>query len=136
VQCSIIVTHHSTHTAQTEILHFIRTVILGLITLISTYLTNLPHRQLLWEVWHSEQWILYQISCHTMVQPSICFIQLHENTRQTVGTVNWAQFKVNVWSWSLWNMEDRTDLFLGYFIRPPRCKHSFSFISMGTFMMP
>jgi len=51
VQCSIIVTHHSTQTDQTEKLLFIRTLILGLIASISTYLTNLPHRQLMWETW-------------------------------------------------------------------------------------
>jgi len=87
------------------------------------------------DVIDSGQWTLYQISCHTMVQPSVCFLQLHEHTRQTVGTVNWAQFKVNGWSLSLWNMKDRTDFFLGYFIMPQRCKQSFSFISIGTFMM-
>jgi len=33
-------------------------------------------------------------------------------------------------------MKDRTDFFLGNFAMPQRCKHSFSFISMGTFMIP
>jgi len=77
------------HTDQTEKLIFTRTGILGLIALISTYLTNLPHRQLMWETWLIQSNELYTKFHATQWYGPVFALFTYKNMRQTVGTVNW-----------------------------------------------
>jgi hypothetical protein len=142
MQCSIIVTHHSTRThARTHTHRPDRKITFyqnsnPWLHSVDIYPTNLPHRQLMGETWLIQSNTLYtQFHATQWHSPTSASLSYNNIWDTTVDTVNWEQFKVNSCSLPLWNVKDRTDFLFGFFVMLYRCKLSFSVMSTGILLV-